>query len=105
MLTVEKVFSWDQNHISEVTSQIVPRTLAILLHGLPKECFEKSTALLPPLKKREVETYYSEMTPTPGEVEAARIKLLSKVRELEDAGSLNLAQIDPAVSIREVKVA
>lgn len=105
MITIEKIFSWDALHVSEVTTQIVPRTLAILLYGLPQEYFDKSTITMSPLKKREVESIYQEQSPSPGEVEAARIKLLSKVRELENTGSLNLAQIDPDVSIRDVKVA
>ena len=96
----------EQNaHVAEVTTQLVPRTLAILLHGLPSECLEKAVTSMPPIKRREIESLFSEQSPSPGEVEAARIKLLSKVRELEDSGRLNLAQIDPAVSIRNVKVA
>ena len=105
MVTLEKVFSWDPMHISEVTTQIVPRTLAILLHGLPRETFDKATTTMPPMKRREIESLYEEQSPNASEVEAARIQLLTKVRELEDSGRLNLAQIDPAISLKEVKVA
>ena len=105
IVTLDKFFSWDATHVAEVTTQLVPRTLAILLHGLPSECLEKAVTSMPPIKRREIESLFSEQSPSPGEVEAARIKLLSKVRELEDSGRLNLAQIDPAVSIRNVKVA
>src|SRR5687768_10826919 len=50
MVTLEKVFSWDASHVAEVTSQLVPRTLAVLLHGLPKEALDKSTLAMPPIK-------------------------------------------------------
>ncbi len=105
MVTIEKVYSWDAIQVAEVTTQLAPRTLAILLHGLPKEFFDKSIVAMTPLKQREIQSLFEEQTPTPGEVEAARIKLLTKVRELEDSGRLNLAQIDPSLSIRDVKVA
>ncbi len=105
MVTLERVYSWDAMHIAEVTTQLAPRTLAILLHGLSKEFFEKSVHVMSPLKRREIESLFEEQKPTPGEVEAARIKLLTKVRELEDSGRLNLAQFDPSLSIRDVKVA
>lgn len=105
MVSLERVFSWEAVHVAEITTQLAPRTLAILLHGLPKEFFDKSITAMTPIKRREIESLYEEQKPTPGEVEAARIKLLTKVRELEDLGRLNLAQIDPAVSIRDVKVA
>lgn len=105
MVTLEKIYSWDAQYIAEVTTQLAPRTLAILLHGLPKEFFDKSITAMTPLKRREIESLFEEQKPTSGEVEAARIKLLTKVRELEDSGRLNLAQIDPALSIRDVKVA
>lgn len=105
MVTLEKVYTWDAMHIAEVTTQLAPRTLAILLHGLPKDYFDKSILAMTPLKRREIQSLFEEQKPTPGEVEAARIKLLNKVRELEESGRLNLAQIDPTISIRDVKVA
>ncbi len=105
MITMEKLFAWDPLALAEVTNEMVPRTLAVALHGLPPESLAKATHAMGHMKKREVEQLFSEMKPTGAEIEAARIKVVSKIRELEKENKLNLMRIDPSLSTRDIRVA
>lgn len=105
MLTFEKFFAWDPIHIAEITNEMPARILAAALVGLPPESVARATHTMDHMKKREIETLLAEMTPNPSEVETARMKLLTRVRELEKEKRIDLNQIDPAVSIRDLKVA
>lgn len=97
ILTMEKVFSWDPLVISEATTRLSERTLAIALKGLPPEAFQKATHTMRDLKKREVTNLLEVLKPTAIEIESAHIKLIEKVRELEREGSIKLDENDNPV--------
>jgi flagellar motor switch protein FliG len=105
MLTIEKIFSWNPIQLAEITNEMPDRTLAVLLSGLGQEAFDKATHTMTHMKRGALERLMDELKPTPGEIEAGRIKLISMVREFERDRRIDLAQIDPSVSIRDLKVA
>ncbi|MCM2282831.1 MAG: hypothetical protein NDI61_13405 [Bdellovibrionaceae bacterium] len=105
MLTLEKFFAWDPIHIAEVTNEMPTRILAAALAGLPTEMVERATLTMPHMKKREIESLLTELKPSPGETETARMKVLTRVREMEKDKRLDLSVIDPSLSIRDLKVA
>ena len=105
MLTTEKFFSWNPIHIAEITNEMPTRILAAALVGLGPEALDKVTHTMTHMKKKEIETLVSEMNPAPGEVETARMKILTRVREFEKDRRIDLNQIDPSISVRDLKVA
>jgi len=90
ILTPTKIFKWDPLIVSEATTRLGERTLAIALKGLPPECFAIATHTMRDLKKREVTNFLETVKPTPIEIESAHIKLIEVVRVLEKEGSIKL---------------
>lgn len=105
MLTMEKVFSWPPMVIAEVTSYLPSRTLAFGLLSLPAPQRENALKAIEHFKGVEIKNFLNEITPTPGEIEAARVKILSTVRELDRDLKIKLWEIDSTLDIRESKVA
>ncbi len=98
ILTVEKIFKWDPLLVSEATTQLSERTLAVALKGLPPEAFSIATHTMRDIKKREVINLLELLKPTAVEIESAHIKLVEKVRELERNGAIKLDENEMPVS-------
>ena len=90
ILTAERVFKWDPLVVSEATTKLSERTLAIVLKGLPNECVPIAMHTMRDLKKREVMNMLETIKPTPVEIESAHIKLVETVRNLEKEGAIKL---------------
>jgi len=90
LLSVEKIFQWDPLLVSEATTRMAERTLAVALKGMPPEAFEIATHTMRDLKKREVMNFLETVKPSPVEIESAHIKLVETVRGLEKDGTLRL---------------
>jgi len=88
ILTAERVFKWDPLVVSEATTRLSERTLAIVLKGLPPECINIGMHTMRDLKKREVMNLLEVLKPTQVEIESAHIKLVETVRNLEKEGNL-----------------
>lgn len=88
ILTAERIFKWDPLIVSEATTKLSERTLAIALKGLPPQCINISMHTMRDLKKREVMNLLEVLKPSQVEIESAQIKLVETVRGLERDGSL-----------------
>lgn len=98
LLTVDKIFKWDPLILSEATTQLSERTLAVALKGLPPEAFGIATHTMRDLKKREVQNLLEVLKPTAVEIESAHIKLVEKIRELEKQGAIKLDENENPIS-------
>jgi flagellar motor switch protein FliG len=105
MLSVEKIFSWPAEAVSEITTRLPERIVGIALHGIKEELRPKAMSMLPLMKKKAVEEVLTGYKPNPGEIQAAFLKIILKARELEKGGELKLDKIDPGVSLNSVKAA
>jgi flagellar motor switch protein FliG len=101
ILTAERVFKWDPLVVSEATTKMSERTLAIALKGLPSECIPIAMHTMRELKKREVMNLIEVLKPTPVEVESAHIKLVETVRNLEKEGSIKLGPDENPLPVGE----
>lgn len=97
VLTAERIFKWDPLIVSEATTRLGERTLAIALKGLPPECFQIATHTMRDLKKREVTNLLETVKPNPIEIETAHIKLIETVRKLEKEGAIKLDANDTPI--------
>ncbi len=105
MLTMDLMFSWPVEVVGEFASEIPPRTLAIALKKVGQPGLEKAIATLPHLKKREIEEFFTILTPNPNEVHAASIKVIEKVRQLIDSGKIRLERFAPDLALSEDEAA
>lgn len=104
MLTLDKIFSWDASFLGDITINVPSKILAILLKGRPESVVQNVIATFPHVKKQEVLASAKEMTPSVGEYESARIKLIQTVRDLNKAGSIKISKISPELDITDLKV-
>lgn len=95
MLSCDKIFSWEQSFLIEITTQVPMKVLAICLHGRPLEIVNKAIATFTHMQKQEMHAMLNDKKPTPGEIEAANMKLIQTVRGLNKAKVIRLEKIDP----------
>lgn len=105
MLSMELIFSWPVEIVGEFAVEIPLRTLAIALKKVGPAGLEKATATLTHLKKREVEEFFTTLNPSPGEIHAASIKVIEKVRQLIDSGKIRLERFAPELALSEEEAA
>lgn len=101
MLSVEKIYSWDQQVLSEVLSRLQPLTLAVAVHGTPEEEINKLFACLPPITKRKIHDLIAEANPSPAEKVTCKMKIITEVRGFIAQGIVKLEKIDPELHIPE----
>lgn len=105
MLTIDKVMAWPAEAVSEITSRLPERIVAIAMLGLKEELRPKATFAMSHMKIRAIEEVMQGYKPSAGEIQAAFLKILMKARELEKGGELKLDKIDPGSSLNDVKAA
>jgi flagellar motor switch protein FliG len=98
VLTAARIFKWDPLVVSEATTKLGDRTLAIALKGLPPECVAIALHTSRDLKKRDIMNLLETIKPTPVEIESAHIKLVETVRTLEKEGAIKLDANDNPVA-------
>ncbi len=101
LLSVEKIFSWDQQVLSEILSRLQPLTLAVALFGNPSEDTEKLLACLPPITKRKITDMIADSSPSTAEKATCMMKIISEVRGYISQGIVKLEKIDPELYIPE----
>ena len=99
MLTLDIIFSWKPETLAEFTHLLPAKTLAYAAKKLGPQALEKAITCFPHMKKREIEDLYSASTPTPGEMLAASGKIIEKVRELTDNGTLKFERFAPELTL------
>ena len=106
MLSPDKIFSWEQSFLIEITTQIPVKVLAICLYGRSPEIVTKAIATFTHMQKQEIQAMMNDKKPTPGEVDAANMKLIQTVRGLNKAKVIRLEKIDPKLDFpMDLKVA
>lgn len=101
ILTVERIFTWPQDVMSEVLSRLQPLTLCVSLHGRAAEQVEKILSPLPPISKRKITDQMAELNPNPAEKATCEMKLISEVRAIVASGYIKLEKFDADLFIDE----
>lgn len=98
-ITLPKIINWKVEALMEVTYHLPEKILATVIFSQPEAIQEKIIKSLPPTKTREVKSLLGIIKPTPGEQNAAMIKMIQIIRDLDKAGKINLGLIDPSLAI------
>lgn len=99
LLSVEKIFNWNADVLSEILSRLQPLTLVGALHGNPPEEIEKLISCLPPITKRKINDLFLEVSPSPAEKVTCMMKIISEVRGFIGQGIVKLEKVDPELHI------
>ncbi|MBS1971186.1 MAG: hypothetical protein JSU04_12810 [Bdellovibrionales bacterium] len=101
MLTVDRVFTWPQDVMSEILTRLQPLTLCVCLHGRSSEEIEKILTPLPPISKRKITDQMGELNPNPAEKATCEMKLITEVRGIAASGYIKFEKFDADLFIEE----
>jgi len=101
MLTVEKIFSWDDSVLGELAGRLQQLTLATAMHGLTATDGERLMQTFSHSQKRNIEDLKKSKNPNPAEVNSAYLKILQEVRTMITQGYLRLEKFAPEMVIPE----
>jgi flagellar FliG-like protein len=101
MLTVDRVFTWPQDVMSEVLTRLQPLTLCVCLIGRLSEEIDKILIPLPPITKRKVLDQMCELKPNPAEKATCEMKLITEVRAIAASGYIKFEKFDADLFIEE----
>lgn len=104
MLTCDRVLTWPVETLMEITTHLPDRVLAAawsIAAPLPQgsQLQEKWLKSLPTMKSREIKSVIDSTSFSPSELQAAGIRIVQTVRELEEKDLLRFSQFDPALEI------
>jgi hypothetical protein len=99
MLTIDKILSWDDNTVSEISARLQQMTLATALLGLPPESCEKLLKMFSHSQKRVIDDIKAAKESNPGEISAAFTKIIEEVRGLIKEGDLRVEKFAPELIV------
>lgn len=105
LLTIERIWSWEAAHLSELTTRLPDRIIAAALVDQPPEIYQKVAGTLPFNKMRMIESLVPTLQLSPSEKEAIYLQIIQKARELDRDRVISLRRIDPSLDITDIKVA
>lgn len=107
LLTIDKVFSWSGEAIEKVISNIPEQTWVQAFFHLPEsersEMLGKVTQFLSNAKQRQIHDLLQVSQPSAGEVEAAQLMIIKKVRDLQAAKDFRPQDIDPRLALDDLE--
>lgn len=99
MLTIKKIFGWDDNTVAEIVGTLNDMTVSLTLFGVDADAKEKILKTLNHSRKRKIEEDMAERKPTPAEISTAFVQVLTQVRKMIADGFLYLEKVDPAMVV------
>jgi hypothetical protein len=99
MLTIEKIFSWNDQVLAEVAARLQQLTLATAMHGLKPEDGERLLQTFSHSQRRNVEDLKKSKSPAPAEISSAFLKILQEVRSMITQGYLRPEKFAPEMQI------
>ncbi len=101
LLSVDRIFQWDAQTLSNICQRMHEKNLAALMHGLDDQQKAKVYELMGHSEKRRLDTYINEMNPSPGEIATGAMKIIEETREMIQTGHIKLDSLDPSLIIEE----
>lgn len=95
MISVKKIFSWDDNTVAEIVARLNDLTVATALHGLDEAAKEKAFKMMAQARKKKIEEVMLEKVPNAAEISTIFVQILTEVRSLIAQGYVYLEKIDP----------
>ena len=101
MLTIERIFSWSNDTVSDIVRRLPTKSLASALKGLKEEHRTKAFCLMSNSEKRKVEDEMSGLSDNPAEAQANVQKLIEMTRKMIQETDLRLDNFAPDLMIEE----
>ncbi len=101
MLSMDRIFSWDDNTVGEIMNRVHELTLAVALQGLSKEREAKVFQTFSTGQKRRITELVQNKKPSPAEISTAHSKIIDEVRNMIKQNILRFEKFDPNLTIEE----
>jgi hypothetical protein len=101
MLTIEKVFSWQDAVLAEIAARLQELTIATAMHGLKPEDSERLLKTFTHSQRRNIDDLFKAKTSSPAEVNSAFLKILQEVRNMITHGYIRVDKFAPEMVIGE----
>lgn len=99
ILTIEKIFSWGPEALSEILTRLHPLQLAVALHGMASENQDQILNVLPPISRRKISDLISEANPSSSEKVTCYYKIVTDVRGFIAQGLIKIEKVDPRLIV------
>lgn len=101
MLTIDKIFSWNESTLSEIVVRIQELSLGVALHGRSDEDWVKVSKSLSHSQIRRIEGIKRSKEPTAAEISSAFMKIIEEVRDMITTKQLNAESFAPELMVSE----
>lgn len=98
-LSFERIMKWPIEILMEISPHVPEKIQIAALCKMTDPIKEKWFKSIIGLKQKEIRQSCTEAQPLPSEQQAATIKIVQIVRELEEKGLIKLSQIDPSLQL------
>lgn len=99
MISIKRIFTWDDNTIAELTSRLNDLTLATALAGLEGPAKEKVYKMMGHSRHKKLDDIMAEKKPTPAEISTVFQQILTEVRQQIEQGYIYIEKIDPTLVV------
>jgi hypothetical protein len=99
ILTINRIFSWNQESLAEVVGNMQDMHLAVAMHGLKEDHRNNVIKTFNHARKRKIEDLFSTSKPTQPEISTMFEKIIVEVRKMIHDGHLRMDKIDPTLCI------
>lgn len=99
MLSVDRIFSWNEEALAEVVHRLPPKNMAVILHGLSEDRSAKVLKFMSHGERRRLEDEKGQVSPSDAEISTSLVKMIECVRGMIQAGEIRLEKVDESLII------
>jgi hypothetical protein len=99
MLSIKRIFSWDDNSVAEIAGTLNDMTISIASFGLEPDQKEKMFKMIPQSRKRKIQDDITDRKPDAAEISTAFVQVITHVRKMISDGFIMLDKIDSELVI------
>jgi hypothetical protein len=99
MLSIQRIYSWNDQALAEVFGSLQDLTVAVALHAAEPELKLRVVGFFARGRVRKIEDLLSSKGPTEAEVAATHMKIIESVRKMGSDGFLRFESVDPVLVI------
>lgn len=99
MIDLERVLSWNQSALAEVTGAMLEINIAAILNALTPEQREKFLSSMGNIKRRKVLDIHESSNTSAGDIGVSLNKMFEAIRKLSQEGTLRFEKFDPSLRI------
>jgi hypothetical protein len=98
-LSMQKIMSWEETALMEITAYIQEIVLATALHGLEEEPREKLLKSMSGPQRRNVSEAFKTSKPSAAEISTVFARMITDVRKMISDGRIRIEKVDPTLVI------